>query len=370
MKKIAIFASGNGTNAENIARHFAATDYARVTLVLTNVRNAGVVGRMRSMGIDTYYVPNSEWKANPGNIATFMDTEGIDLVVLAGFMRKVDDELVERFRGRMLNIHPSLLPAYGGKGMYGHHVHEAVIAAGEKESGVTVHQVSEVMDGGDIVAQEKVAIEEGETPESLEAKIHKIEYALYPAAIEKVLGYGQPTPHSEEKEEREKSAPEEKREQSAPEEKREQSAPAAIGEGSEDSVAGQWASALGVPYDEQEAERRRLSMPTPPPMPDAEQPPVYHPAPEQQPPVCVSPADAPVMPSTYLLWSVLCIVFCCTIPGIVATVFSCQVSSRFYNGDYEGAEKASRRAQLWIIIAFCLGVLQATVFTPLYMLSM
>lgn len=373
MKKIAIFASGSGTNAENIARHFADSDKARVTLVLTNVRDAGVVGRMRALGIDTYYVPNSEWKGNPVNIADFLQTEGIDLVVLAGFMRKVDDVIVDRFRGRLLNIHPSLLPAYGGKGMYGRHVHEAVIAAGEKESGVTVHQVNEQMDEGEIVAQEKVSIDEGDTASTLEAKIHKVEYSIYPRAIEKVLGI---TDNGESAEESKKP---------------------------EGSVASQWAEALGVTYKEEEgSEKTDESATTMPPA--YQEPPVYNPQsqeysqnqqyqqpeqqfqqpfqPYQQPeqqfgqPMPEMNCQAPAaecerkMPSTYLLWSVLTLVFCCTITGIVATVFSCQVSSRFYNGDYEGAERANRRAQLWIIISFCLGVLQATIFTPLYMLAL
>ncbi len=345
MKKIAILASGAGTNAENIARHFAGSDRARVTLVLTNVRDAGVVGRMAQLGIDTYYVPNAQWRDQPGQIADFLESQGIDLVVLAGFMRKVADVLVERFRGRMLNIHPSLLPAYGGKGMYGHHVHEAVIAAHETQSGVTVHQVSEEMDGGAIVARQSVEVTPGDTPETLEAKIHPVEYELYPRAIEQVLDQldGADTSDSS--------------------------------ESSTSSCAEQWASALGMKgYSDAEAERRQAAA-TPPPMPPT--PPAYVPARMADAPGCVpaspgpqfsTPEAAPRMPSTYLLWSVLCIVFCCTVFGIVATVFSCQVSSKYYNGDYEGAERASRRAQAWIIVSFAAGVLQATIFTPLYML--
>lgn len=326
--KIAILASGSGTNAENITRYFSGSDLARVTLVLTNVRDAGVVARMQPLGVDTYYVPDEQWRGHPERIADFLVSEGIDLVVLAGFMRKVDDVIVERFRGRMLNIHPSLLPAYGGKGMYGHHVHEAVIAAGEKESGVTVHQVSEVMDGGSIVAQEKIEVMPDDTPASLESRIHEVEYRLYPRAIEQVL---------------------------------EESGGENGGEGSDgDSVAGQWASALGVDYDEAVAHSCPGEQQVPPPVPHQE-PPVYVPANAHE-------MEQPPMPATYLLWSVLCIVFCCTVPGIVATVFSCQVSSKYYSGDYEGAARASRRAQIWIIAAFCAGVLQATIFTPLYMI--
>lgn len=335
--KIAILASGSGTNAENIANYFADSDLARVALVLTNVRNAGVVSRMQNLGVDTYFVPNSEWNSNPQRIADFLEAENIDLVVLAGFMRKVSDEIVDRYRGRMLNIHPSLLPAYGGKGMYGHHVHEAVIAAGETQSGVTVHQVSEVMDGGEIVAQQSVEVAPDDTAETLEQKIHAVEYELYPRAIEQVLNSFGPTDATT------ASAP----------------------ESEEKPVADQWASALGVDYDGQEAERRsRECMAAPP----AEQlPPVYQTTPPPMYPASGA-AQQPTMPSTYLLWSVLCLVFCCLPAGIVATIFSCQVSSKFYNGDYAGAEKASARAQIWIIVAFCLGVLQATILSPLYLL--
>lgn len=374
MYKIAIFASGNGTNAENIAKHFQDSDLARVTLVLTNVRNAGVVARMAALGIDTYYVPNEKWTTAPQQIASFLASQGIDLVVLAGFMRKVDDRLVESFRGRMLNIHPSLLPAYGGKGMYGHHVHEAVIAAGEQQSGVTVHQVSEVMDGGDIVEQESVDILPGETPQSLEEKIHQIEYSIYPRAIEKVLAAMPTEPQADSQTEPQTAA-----EESAPQ-----------------SCAEQWAGALGMKdYSDAEAQRR-LDAATPPAMPSATPPAMPQSTPPATPPSAPSctPPQAPVaaeasvaaemptqsqaatacqperpeMPSTYLLWSVLCIIFCCTIPAIVAVVFSCQVSSKYYRDDFEGAERASKRAQAWILVSFVLGVLQATIVTPLYML--
>lgn len=316
--KIAILASGSGTNAENIARYFADSDLGRVTLVLTNVRDAGVVGRMHTLGIDTYYVPNSEWREHPERIAEFLSAEGIELVVLAGFMRKVDDRIVERFRGRMLNIHPSLLPAYGGPGMYGHHVHEAVIAAGEMESGVTVHQVSEVMDGGEIVAQERVEILPGETPESLEQKIHQVEYALYPQAIEQVLSSMD-----------------------------------------EEAADGNPVMDGNLP-DEPEIESEEVSVPPVPPTYE-EQPPAYHEQPAEG-------AAQPPMPSTCLLWAVLCTAFCCLPAGVVAILFSCRVSTKYYRGDYAGAEKASWQAQLWIIISFCIGVLQATIFSPIYYL--
>ena len=138
MYKIAIFASGSGTNAENIIKTFHGGNLLRVVKVYTDVADAGVIERLRPYGVETEYVEPRVWRQDPGLVVDALRAEGVDLVVLAGFMRLVDKRIVEAFPRRILNLHPALLPAYGGKGMYGHHVHEAVIAAGEKKSGVTV----------------------------------------------------------------------------------------------------------------------------------------------------------------------------------------------------------------------------------------
>ncbi len=192
MKRIAIFASGSGTNAENIARVFRSNPEIGVSLVATNRKNAGVIGRMQPFGLETVYVPNHVWDESPEEVVAILHENKVDLIVLAGFMHFVSPVIVNAYRGRILNIHPSLLPAYGGKGMWGHHVHEAVIAAGERLSGVTVHHVTEQMDSGEIVMQQSVEVLPDDTPTTLESKIHAIEYALYPKAIEKIiaqLGY-------------------------------------------------------------------------------------------------------------------------------------------------------------------------------------
>jgi phosphoribosylglycinamide formyltransferase-1 len=321
--KIAILASGNGSNAENIAKHFANSELARVEMVLTNKRDAAVVQRMQPLGIDTYYVPNDAWDHNPASIVQFLQSCKIDLVVLAGFMHYLAKEILDSYPDMVLNIHPSLLPAFGGKGMWGHHVHEAVIAAGETESGATVHKVSETMDQGEIVMSRKVSVLPDDTAATLEAKVHEVEYQLYPEAIEKVLN----ALHT-------------------PEE--------------------QWADALHLHYDKEEAEEAAMKAATPPPMPDDAQPTLQIPLSESY---RINNAgkplpETPPMPNTYMLGSVLCIVFCFTIFGIIALIFSIQVSSLYYRGEYERAQKYSQRAQNWIIASFSLGVIVNTLYIP------
>lgn len=181
-------ASGSGSNAENIVRHFHGGDDVRVAVVLSNKADAGVHERMRRLGVETVTMGNDVWAECPSTVIAELEARGIELVVLAGFLRKIHPDIVAAYRGRMLNIHPSLLPAYGGKGMYGSRVHEAVLAAGEHETGVTVHYVTEEMDEGEIVAQGRVAVAPDETVASLEEKIHHIEHDLYPRAIAAVLG--------------------------------------------------------------------------------------------------------------------------------------------------------------------------------------
>lgn len=188
MHNIAILASGSGSNAENIVRFFHSGHDVRVAVVLSNRSDAGVHDRMNRLGVETITLGNDIWSTHPAEVIAELQARDIELVVLAGFLRKIHPDIVTAYQGRMLNIHPSLLPAYGGKGMYGHHIHEAVIAAGERESGVTVHFVSNEMDKGRIIVQERVTISDDETPDSLEEKIHHLEYNIYPRAIAATLG--------------------------------------------------------------------------------------------------------------------------------------------------------------------------------------
>ena len=186
MKRIAIFASGSGTNAENIVRHFAQSSTIEVAAVITNRRAATVIDRLRPLGIEVEYYPKDEWQ-HPSTVTRRLTEAGVDLVVLAGFLAVVRDPLLTAFADRIINIHPSLLPKYGGDGMWGGNVHEAVIQAGERESGITIHQVTAQVDGGPIVAQFTCPVLPDDTPESLEARIHQLEYRYYPQVIEQML---------------------------------------------------------------------------------------------------------------------------------------------------------------------------------------
>lgn len=184
MKHIAVFASGNGSNAENLIRHFAdRPDAGRVELVVCNRADAGVVERAKRLGVPVSIISKADLQ-DAGIMLPLLDSHSIDTIVLAGFLLMVPPYMTKRYEGRMLNIHPSLLPAYSGKGMYGHRVHEAVIAAGEAESGITIHTVTDICDQGQTVFQARVAIERDDTPETLEAKIHELERIHFPRVVE------------------------------------------------------------------------------------------------------------------------------------------------------------------------------------------
>ena len=182
MKKIAIFASGSGTNAENIIRYFAQGDQARVELVLCNRPGAGVLARAASLGVESTVFDRDTFY-NSDRIVTLLRNRGIDYVVLAGFLWLVPSSLIAAYPNRIVNIHPALLPKFGGKGMYGDRVHQAVVEAGEKESGITIHRVNEHYDSGAILAQFRVPVEPTDTPDQVAAKVHALEYAHFPEVI-------------------------------------------------------------------------------------------------------------------------------------------------------------------------------------------
>ncbi len=184
MYRIVIFASGSGTNAENIMRHFKDSELARVSWVLCNKKDAGVLQRAASLGVPTRVFDRQELVTRD-----FMDfvRKEADLVVLAGFLLKVPEELTRAFPKAMINIHPALLPRYGGKGMYGMNVHRAVVANREKESGITIHYVNENYDEGAIIFQKSVSLDEADRPEDVAAKIHVLEQENFPQVIEDLL---------------------------------------------------------------------------------------------------------------------------------------------------------------------------------------
>lgn len=183
MLKIAVFASGSGSNAENIIRYFRENSgVGEVVMVVCNRRDAGVVERAALLGVDVEIVSRSQL-ADADYMLPMLKARGVNCVVLAGFLLMVPSYLIAHYEGRMVNIHPSLLPKFGGKGMYGHHVHEAVVAAGECETGITIHLVSEEYDKGRILFQAKVAVEAGDTAGEVERKVRELEMRYFPGVI-------------------------------------------------------------------------------------------------------------------------------------------------------------------------------------------
>lgn len=186
MKNVAIFASGSGTNAENIARYFSNSENVNVAVVLSNNKNVGVHARVNKLGIPSFVYSRDEF-VDGTPILDKLTEYHTDLIVLAGFMNKISDVLLKAYPGKIINIHPALLPRHGGKGMYGMHVHEAVVAAGEKESGITIHYINENYDEGDIIFQATCPVLPSDTPDDVAANVHTLEYAHYPHVIEEVL---------------------------------------------------------------------------------------------------------------------------------------------------------------------------------------
>jgi len=186
MKNIAIFASGSGTNAQRIIEYFNKHRSISVTRIFCNKKDAYVLIRAEKLGIPTFVFGRNEFY-NSNEVLNKLKDDEIDLVVLAGFLWLVPANILSEFSNRIINIHPALLPKYGGKGMYGMRVHEVVISAGDKESGISIHYVNEKYDEGEIIFQKKCTVEKDETPESLAAKIHQLEYEHYPKTIEKLI---------------------------------------------------------------------------------------------------------------------------------------------------------------------------------------
>ena len=184
MKNLAIFASGEGTNAENIIRYFENSGTAKVTLLVYNRKEAGVRLRAERLGVRTEYIPKSMFGDSEKVLATLREAN-TDIIVLAGFLLFMPEYLLETYHNRIINIHPSLLPLHGGKGMHGIHVHEDVLACGDKETGITVHVADAQLDHGCVLFQAKCPVERGDTPEDVAARVHKLEYAYFPEVIER-----------------------------------------------------------------------------------------------------------------------------------------------------------------------------------------
>lgn len=190
MKQIAIFASGAGSNAARIIEHFKDDPDIKVGLIICNKPGAGVLTIAEKEGIP-YVMVEKEVFFRGNAYVDELQARHIDFIVLAGFLWKVPLALVKAYKGRIINIHPALLPKYGGKGMYGKFVHEAVIAAGEKESGITIHYVDELYDHGQIIFQASCEISVDDTAESLAGKIHHLEHEHFPRVIQEVISLTQ-----------------------------------------------------------------------------------------------------------------------------------------------------------------------------------
>lgn len=185
MKKIAIFASGSGSNAENIINHLLGVEVAKVAIILSENKNAFVFERARKLNVPSHLFTIDE--LNNGGVLFILEEYKIDFIVLAGFLKLFPTSIIDKYPQKIINIHPALLPKFGGKGMYGSRVHDAVIKSGEKESGITIHFVNQNYDDGNIIFQAKCKVLENDTPETLAQRIHDLEYKYYPEIIVNLL---------------------------------------------------------------------------------------------------------------------------------------------------------------------------------------
>ena len=183
---IAIFASGNGSNCENLIRYFQQSALADCVLVISNKPDAYALVRAERLNVPTAVISKAQLN-NPDEMLPLLHKYGIEFIVLAGFLPLIPDYLVDAYPRQIINLHPALLPKFGGKGMWGHHVHEAVKAAGETETGITVHYVTPVCDSGEIIAQYRVAISPDDTADDIAEKEHQLEMEYFPKVIEEII---------------------------------------------------------------------------------------------------------------------------------------------------------------------------------------
>ncbi|MGB0932979.1 MAG: phosphoribosylglycinamide formyltransferase [Lishizhenia sp.] len=184
VKKIVIFASGGGSNAEKIMEHFALSSEVQVAKIICNNPSAGVISKAKLFDVPVALISNED--AKNGNVLTTLCSDA-DLIVLAGYLRKIPSDFIAGLEERIVNLHPSLLPKYGGKGMFGAHVHEAVLANNEKETGITIHYVNENFDEGRIIAQFRTKLTNDDTLSSVQKKIQFLEHSYFPVVIDTVL---------------------------------------------------------------------------------------------------------------------------------------------------------------------------------------
>lgn len=183
--KLAVFVTGGGTNCENIIRHFQDSTTVKVEIVVSSRADAYAITRAKNLGVPVTVITRQQLNEEPD--LALEAVKGCDYIILAGFLPKVPLYLIDRFPNRIINIHPALLPKFGGKGMWGHHVHEAVKAAGETESGITIHYVNAELDEGEPIAQFSTPLSPDDTPDDIAAKVHELEMKHFPEVIEQVI---------------------------------------------------------------------------------------------------------------------------------------------------------------------------------------
>ena len=184
MNRVAIFASGSGSNAENIIHYFSDKKYVVFPLVISNKSEAFVHERAKRLGISSFSFTKDQFMR--GDVLSLLQKENINFIVLAGFLLKVPENILKAFPNKIVNIHPALLPKFGGKGMYGDFVHKAVVEAGEKESGITIHYVNENYDEGQIIFQAKCPVLVTDSADEIAQKVHALEYEFFPKILEKL----------------------------------------------------------------------------------------------------------------------------------------------------------------------------------------
>jgi phosphoribosylglycinamide formyltransferase-1 len=188
MKNIAIFASGNGSNAESLTKYFNNGNTANVKLIVCNNKNALVLQRAKNLNIEALIMPKEHLcSENPVELLEILESRKIDYIILAGYLLKIPLALVNKYTHKIINIHPALLPKYGGKGMYGINVHKAVVEAKEKETGITIHLIDEIYDNGEVIFQTTCSVEPDDTPESVAKKISLLEQTYFPKVVEEYI---------------------------------------------------------------------------------------------------------------------------------------------------------------------------------------
>lgn len=366
MKRIAVFASGEGRAAVALASLFNEGNRIKVVLAISDRENSPMLEAMQELGVETLYVPREKWTSSPEEILDLLRSAEIDILVADGLGSLIPAPIFEAYRGAILAIFPSLTPSDSVGAVDSLAVQKEVIAADDALAGAVVCRSEDTDGTGTIILQE--TCDAGVDPETLAERVAEIERNLLPRAVFAhirdmetsdsgvvVTDVSDVTVKQEAHVERDIPIDGEDEEKK------------------DVSIEEQWADTLGIPYNPSEIKA------VPPPVPGyaSSGPHSSNPyagignAPQSAytPQSEIPGSELPPMPKNYLVWSVLCTVLCCFIPGIVAIIYSSQVSSRYYAHDYEGAKRSSEKAEIWIIVSFVLGLVCSTFYLPLMLIS-